>query len=100
MLRWVNQEKARYYQADLVEDLFGAWIVITAWGGLETHRGQVRSAVVASYDAGLECLKRIERYRRKRGYIRSADLFGVDVSLAAVLADAEAPALRPGADCA
>jgi hypothetical protein len=98
VLRWVNPEKARYYQADLVEDLFGAWIVITAWGGMESHRGQVRSAVVASRDAGLECLKRIERYRRKRGYIRSPDLFGLDVSLAAVFADAEPAALRSGAD--
>ena len=34
MRRWVHPEKARYYQADLVEDLFGDWCVVTAWVGL------------------------------------------------------------------
>ncbi len=32
-MRWVNDEKARYYQAWLTEDLFGDWIVTIVWGG-------------------------------------------------------------------
>jgi hypothetical protein len=32
-MRWVNDAKARYYQAWLTEDLFGAWTLITVWGG-------------------------------------------------------------------
>ncbi|NCA73107.1 MAG: WGR domain-containing protein, partial [Sphingobacteriia bacterium] len=48
MHRWVNPKTARYYQADLVEDLFGGWSVVTAWGGLMSHRGQMRTAWVAT----------------------------------------------------
>ena len=68
MLRWVHPEKARYYQADLVVDLLGDWCVITAWGGLGSHLGQVRRAVLASYEDGVKRLREIERRRRQRGY--------------------------------
>lgn len=42
-MRWVNEEKARYYQAWLIEDLFGDWTLVTAWGGLGSRRGRARS---------------------------------------------------------
>ncbi|WP_295389961.1 WGR domain-containing protein [uncultured Thiodictyon sp.] len=69
MRRWVHPEKARYYQADLVVDLLGDWSLITAWGGLESHRGQVRRALVASEAEGVKRLAQIERRRRQRGYV-------------------------------
>jgi hypothetical protein len=31
MHRWIQVEKARYYQALLGKDLFGEWTLITAW---------------------------------------------------------------------
>lgn len=36
-MRWVNEEKARYYQARLTEDLFGDWPLIMA-RGRQGHR--------------------------------------------------------------
>ncbi|MGV0950965.1 MAG: WGR domain-containing protein [Azonexus sp.] len=68
MRRWVHPEKARYYQADLVVDLLGDWCVVTAWGGLGSHRGQVRRAMVASQEEGVKRLQEIERRRQQRGY--------------------------------
>jgi predicted DNA-binding WGR domain protein len=68
MRRWVHPEKARYYQADLVEDLLGDWCVITAWGGVGSHLGQVRRRMVASQEDGVKRLAAIEKRRRQRGY--------------------------------
>jgi hypothetical protein len=53
MAYWINDAKARYYQAAIVRDLFGAWVLITAWGGLHSHRGNMRSTLLASYEDGL-----------------------------------------------
>jgi predicted DNA-binding WGR domain protein len=68
MRRWVHPEKARYYQADLVEDLLGGWSVVTAWGGLGSRRGQMRTAWVATREEGMARLEAIEKRRRQRGY--------------------------------
>ena len=73
MWRWVHQEKARYYQADLVVDLLGDWCLVTAWGGLGSHLGQVRRSMVASEEEGVRRLREIERQRRQRGYQSIAD---------------------------
>ena len=73
MRRWVYPEKARYYQADLVVDLLGDWCVVTAWGGLGSHRGQVRRVMVASREEGVKRLAEIERRRRQRGYRAAVD---------------------------
>ncbi len=76
MQRWVHPEKGRYYQADLVVDLLGDWSVITAWGGLDSHRGQVRRAWVASYADGAKRLREIAKRRRQRGYSSVSDATG------------------------
>ena len=67
-MRWVNEAKARYYQAELVQDLFGDWVVITAWGGLGSRRGRQRNLFVPSYEAGVQQLAAIDKRRRQRGY--------------------------------
>jgi len=40
MHRWVNEEKRRYYQVHLVEDMFGDWSLIACWGSLDSRRGE------------------------------------------------------------
>jgi hypothetical protein len=72
MPRWVNDEKARYYQAHLIQDLFGEWTLIAVWGGLGSRRGGMHSTGVASYADGLKQLAAIGKRRRQRGY-RCAD---------------------------
>jgi hypothetical protein len=66
--RWVHSEKRRYYQADLIADLFGDWSLVTAWGGLDSHRGQVRRTWMPSREDGLKRLDQIGKRRRQRGY--------------------------------
>lgn len=68
MQRWENPEKARYYQADLVRDLLGDWVVVTAWGGVGSRLGRVRRTWVPTYEDGLKRLGEIEKRRRQRGY--------------------------------
>jgi len=68
MRRWIQADKARYYQALLVKDLFGEWTLITAWGGLGSQRGRIRSTAVASYEAGLEQIGEIDKRRKSHGY--------------------------------
>jgi len=68
MYRWVNEEKRRYYQVHLVEDLFRQWSLIICWGALDSRRGGVRSIVVSSYDEGLERIREIDKRRKQRGY--------------------------------
>ncbi len=68
MYRWIRTDRARYYQAILVKDLFGDWSVITAWGSLGSKRGGMRSTSVVSFDAGLERIRDIEKRRKQHGY--------------------------------
>ena len=67
---WINDEKARYYQVHLVQDLFGDWTLIAVWGALGSHRGGLRSTGVASYADGVVQLAAIGKRRRSRGYRR------------------------------
>lgn len=73
MQRWENPEKARYYQADLVVDLLGDWVVVTAWGGLDSRLGQVRRTWVTSEEEGRRRLLEIEKRRRQRHYRAVSD---------------------------
>ena len=68
MNRWIHPEQARYYQVDLVQDLFGDWSLVLAWGSLGSRRGQMRLVYVPSHAAGLERIAAIRTRRRKRGY--------------------------------
>lgn len=71
MQRWINAEKRRYYQVQLVEDLFGDWSVVACWGGLDSHRGGMQVKTVASYEAALKQVEVIGKRRRQRGYERA-----------------------------
>ncbi len=57
MWQWTNPENGRYYQADLVRDLFGDWSLVLAWGGQGSQRGKMRSTFVPSHEAGLELIR-------------------------------------------
>jgi predicted DNA-binding WGR domain protein len=68
MQRWVNPDTARYYQADLIEDLLGGWSVVTAWGGLGSKLGRMRTAWVETREQAEKRLEEIEKRRLARGY--------------------------------
>lgn len=67
--RWVNREAGRYYEAELLRDLFGDWTVLTVWGGLGTRRGSHRYEPVDDVLAGEQRLAEIARVRSKRHYV-------------------------------
>ena len=66
---WIHPEKQRYYQADLVVDLFGDWTMVCAWGGLGSKRGRQRITGVASQADGMEKITELDAHRQKRGYL-------------------------------
>ena len=69
MWYWFNPSNHRYYQADLVLDLFGEWTLVCAWGGYGTLRGNHTITGVASYADGLRKIEVLGTRREKRGYI-------------------------------
>lgn len=68
MQRWIHSEKDRYYLADLVQDLFGDWVLVLCWGAIGSRRGQLRVIAVPSHDEGLVRLETIAKRRQQRGY--------------------------------
>jgi predicted DNA-binding WGR domain protein len=68
MWYWVNDEKQRYYQADLVQDLFGDWTIIRAWGGLHAKQGNMEVVCVKNEEQGWQKLEQLKRERKRRGY--------------------------------
>lgn len=64
--RW--ERETRYFEARLIQDLFGTWVIKRIWGRKNTRIGQIRSKPVKSYDDGLSLLDTIERQRLSRGY--------------------------------
>jgi hypothetical protein len=66
--RWIHTTKARYYQVELIRDLFGDWTLVQCWGGLGSRRGGMRMVWVPSYDAGWKQVERIGKRRITRGY--------------------------------
>lgn len=67
--RWIDPGQLRYYQANLVQDLFGEWTLVCVWGGLGTARGSYSSTGVASHEEGLRRLEALDKLRRQHGYL-------------------------------
>lgn len=70
--RWVTeswQTEQRYYQADIIQDLFGTWLVKRSWGGLGSRRGNSKTHAVTTYEDALQLIKEVSQKRQKRGYI-------------------------------
>lgn len=69
--RWVTyrwQKGNRYYVAELMQDLFGAWILKRTWGSIDTHRGHTKTLYADNYDHALKLLRNLEKRRKVRGY--------------------------------
>lgn len=68
MRRWINLDTKRYYQADYMKDLLGGWSVVSAWGGLGTRLGGMRSEWVETWEEAEQRLETIARQRARKGY--------------------------------
>lgn len=65
-IRW--QKGNRYYVAELMQDLFGAWQLKRTWGSIDTHRGHTKTLYADNYDHALKLLRNLEKRRKTRGY--------------------------------
>lgn len=64
--RW--QKGNRYYVAELMQDLFGAWLVRRTWGSVHSHRGHSITLCADNYEHALKLLRDVEKRRKTRGY--------------------------------
>jgi predicted DNA-binding WGR domain protein len=65
---WRWQSSTRYYTVEIVEDLFGTWILRSSWGGLSTRKGNSQDRAMSSYEEAMTKLKDIDKRRRSRRY--------------------------------
>lgn len=66
--RWENASTGRYYEAEVLHNLFGDLEVLTVWGGIGSLRGSHRYEPVSDAIAAEQLLKRIAKRRAKRRY--------------------------------
>jgi predicted DNA-binding WGR domain protein len=59
---------SRYYVAEILQDLWGEWIVKRSWGGLGNRRGNSKTVMASSYEEALSLLDTISKHRTARGY--------------------------------
>lgn len=64
MCRW--ETELRWYEAELVCDLFGDWLVVRRWGGLYSDRHGTKTEVVPDMLSGVVMLFAIDRERQQR----------------------------------
>ena len=94
MWYWFNPSNHRYYQADLVLDLFGEWPLVCAWGGYGTLRGDHTITGVASYADGLRKIEVLGTRREKRGYIAVPSFAGWASRIAAIEGETYSPSKK------
>ncbi len=72
--RWITtrwQKGNRYYVAELMQDLFGAWILKRTWGSIQTHRGHSKTLCADDYEHARKLLREVEKRRKTRGYTQT-----------------------------
>ncbi len=67
-VRWENSLKKRYYLVMIEQDIFGQWVLIRVWGGIQTKLGRTQVSVLDNKKQGVEMLKIISIRRKQRGY--------------------------------
>lgn len=68
MARW--ETAARWYEANLCCDLFGAWLVVRTWGGKGSSRHGELTEIVSTERDGLVRIDKLHKERLKRSYLR------------------------------
>jgi hypothetical protein len=66
ILRWESSQ--RYYAARVHQDLFGAWLLSCAWGGLSNHNGNMASVPLPTQDAANAAVEIVNERRTKHKY--------------------------------
>lgn len=66
MQRW--QKGSRYYICRVEQDLFGAWLMMSEWGGLQVGRRRVREEVYPTHEQAMARFDEVNQRRQQRGY--------------------------------
>jgi hypothetical protein len=67
MARW--ETSTRWYEAHVLSDLFGGWVVVRTWGGKGSRRRGGLIEPVANQEAGVRRVSEICARRRQHGYL-------------------------------
>ena len=68
---WIKEywtTTTRYYVAEIMQDLWGTWILKRSWGGLGNRRGNSKTVTASSYEHALSLLEEVAKQRKARGY--------------------------------
>ena len=65
-LRWHTDR--RYYVVEVMQDLFGVWMVKRSWGSLSSRAGNSKHMPAGSYEDALAQLETVSKTRLRRGY--------------------------------
>lgn len=63
---------ARFYAIDVQPTLFGEMSVLRSWGRIGT-RGRAMMVTFEDADQATEALKKLDKQKRRRGYVAAAD---------------------------
>lgn len=63
--RW--EKGHRYYEAQVMEDLYG-WVFVRTWGKRGTRLGRSMRVRVESCEDGVKAMEQVKRRRKYRGY--------------------------------
>lgn len=66
MTLWRWENATRWYEAELIQDLFGDWLLIRRWGGLHSNRHGKNTEHVSDKNSGLALLEKIDAERKAR----------------------------------
>ena len=66
MLLWRWESEYRWYEAEILCDLFGDWLIVRRWGGLYSDRHGEKTEVVPDRLSGVAVLFAIDRERKTR----------------------------------
>jgi predicted DNA-binding WGR domain protein len=69
ILRWRHAGKRRWYAVWVAQDLFGALVLVRAWGSLDSRRGGRKQEVISCPQALEARLRVLARQRLRRGYV-------------------------------
>jgi hypothetical protein len=63
-----NPNNGRYYQASVIQDLLGDWLVVTQRGNKHWRKSVQRIYLCASYEEALKRLHKTKQIRQRHGY--------------------------------
>jgi WGR domain len=66
--RW--QRGDRFYRCEVREDLFGNWVVVRFWGGVNSGKRGTKETVCQSYAEAEALFEAVAKRRARRRYVR------------------------------